>query len=94
MPKDIWCEAGKQNVSLPDGAFNQSFLSPSVVINPCEGCVHKGHLSRLKYNESNIESGELVGRKLKQKLTHSVQVVTYLGKHDVQCTCNCCIEKV
>lgn len=93
MSKEIWCEAGKQNVSLPDVAFNQSLLSQPAVITPCDGCGHKGHLTRIKTNDSNIEAGGLVGRRLKSKLTHSVQVLSYIGKQHVQCTCNCCIEK-
>ncbi len=92
--KEIWCEAGKRMVFLPDGAFDQSLIAPSFKIPVCVGCEHKGHAATMKHVTSNIEAAQLVGVTQEPNLTHSVQVVTYLENEHVQCSCNCYAKTV
>lgn len=87
--REIWCASGNRMVTLPEEAFNQSLLAPSVTISPCNGCKHAGHVKTVVRVDREVAEGSLIGVKRVAHLEHSVQVINYLGKEHVQCTCNC-----
>lgn len=95
---EIYCDAGKRMVDLPDEAFHQDLLHPKRVNIPvCKDCQHSGHLKRLEFIENNIKAAAAIGNKLEPIKTHEVSVFdssvpNYNGK--VMCTCNCGVKSV
>ena len=90
----IWCETGKLQVTLPDEAFDQSLLSNGAQISPCEGCQHTGHSTAIKRINREVADSKLLTILRKPNLSHRVQVLKFLGKMHVQCSCCCYTETI
>ncbi len=94
MAREVWCAAGNMMVNIPNGAFDQGLMAPTVSISPCDGCEHTGHVKKVLQIDRELEEAEMLNVKRVPHLEHAVQVIISNDKFHVQCTCNCYPETV